>query len=208
MNKLNDRFRTITENKLVLLVAGFFLTGVIGTYLNQEFQSAAWQRDKRYELLRTRLDRGTEMIEELASLMNKRVFGLNRLDFNADASWAGFRPIWDQYYGSVIEWNESVNAFKHRVTMYVGEDEALDLLDYRDESHPASPRSIHGHFVKAHSAMFALRQCIRDGCADQSDLATEAHNTLGWLESNTDRYIERITAKFVKGHSRLDSLAF
>src|SRR5689334_22336529 len=82
-----NKFWTFLNSQVGLLILGFLLTSILGTIiteriqknnkendllLEKERQIASWERDKKYELFRRKLDDGERLIDELSSLMNTR----------------------------------------------------------------------------------------------------------------------------------------
>lgn len=62
-----------------LLVAGFLLTTVCGTFINSRFSQATWKREKDFELLKAKLAQHDELLSDLTKVIGARVFRLQRV---------------------------------------------------------------------------------------------------------------------------------
>src|SRR5262245_32401619 len=61
------------------LLFGFALTTVVGGFLAYIFQWLSWRRQVRIDLFRQRYVEGTQLLEQLSSIIDKRYFRLQRL---------------------------------------------------------------------------------------------------------------------------------
>jgi hypothetical protein len=216
--RFRDVWRALEDSKLLALFLGFLLTVVAGSFINNVFQQASWEREKRFqqttwerekrfELLKRRLDAGTEFLDRLSDLMNRRVFGLQRFVWAVESgaiSEAG--RIWPEYYQTVIEWNRELNANRSRVLRLVGDAEARDFLEYGDEQRPFNPTSIHGRFKLAHDRAKSLRDCMAKNCPNKATLLQATQEALRELDIATDSFVERSTETFLNNMEQMELL--
>ena len=81
------------NSKFGLLLSGFVLTTIAGGILNYLFQSAAWKRQQKYQLLANAIVEGRDLFDELTDLMNRRVFGLQRVYWVIKEEWEKRDPL-------------------------------------------------------------------------------------------------------------------
>lgn len=182
------------------IIAGFFLTTVIGSALAFLFQRLSWRRQARTELFRQRYLDGTKLLEELSNLIDRRYFRLQRLLW-AIPTKGGEEIIKlreKEYFETVQEWNEKLRSIHNRIRLLVGDAEALQFLDYKDDFQQDSPKSLHYRFVRAHREVLKAK-------ANHAHLPTaqaEA-NRLNWALS---RFAYETTTLFMTRASSLTLL--
>lgn len=102
-------------SQLGLLVVGFVLTSVLGGLLGHVFQTRAWQH--QYDIARRdeELRQAVSTFEELATLMDKRIYRMRRLWWAAHDSAGGavagekLQVARDGYNSILFEWNDNLN---------------------------------------------------------------------------------------------------
>jgi hypothetical protein len=62
---LAKAWKTVNESKLILLLLGFLMTGVVGSFLNRQFQRQSWEREARFTLMKSHLDSMTVTLERV-----------------------------------------------------------------------------------------------------------------------------------------------
>lgn len=184
------------NSKFGLLIVGFILTTILGAFLSALVQHSSWRRQTRLELFRRRYDEGTAFLNELAKLIGKRFFLLQ------DYLWAISKTNADKivnseqpYFESVREWNTSLRLYRAKLRLLVGEEMALEFLDYGDDRRLEHPRSLHYLFIRAHQAVIDAKR-VKHGV----DRAQRMVDELNW---GYTRFIDRLTNEFLR---RADSL--
>lgn len=141
------------------LLAGFLLTTLLGGWLGYLVQALSWKRQAKLDLFQQRYKEGTEFLERLSVLIDRRYFGLQRLfwaiESNVEAKKLAVRER--EYFQTVVEWNHNLRSAHNRIRILIGENEALAFLDYGDDFRLDDPRSLHYRFVKAHRAVTAAK---------------------------------------------------
>jgi hypothetical protein len=202
---LRNIWAWIGNDKVALLLLGFLLTGITGSYINARFQQASWERQKQFEVLRHNLDSGFTLVEQLSSSINNRLFGLQRVLWATESNPAELDRLWKEYYGFVIEWNRTLNTNQMKVLRLLGEDEARALLDYADEQRPEAPQSIHGRLRLAHDRILAAKECVASSCKDRAARLASAKEVLDQLDIHSDAFVERLTQVLLQ---RAESMRF
>src|SRR3954447_19346682 len=117
--KLADFF----TSGLGLLMLGFFLTTVCGTFINWRYSTATWKREKNFELFKGQLAKHDELLSDFTRVIGARVFRLQRVVWLMDPpvkpepeTWElkkdddqndddqKLKTRWDKYYETVAEW--------------------------------------------------------------------------------------------------------
>jgi hypothetical protein len=104
---------------LISLVFGFILTGIIGTWLGQQWQHRSWinqqqilGEEKAYNDLKVVWD-------ELASLSAKRLWRMRRLLLAVKgADLEKIKSRREEYDGVLSDWNEKLVSFSVRLTLF------------------------------------------------------------------------------------------
>lgn len=182
------------------LIAGFILTTVIGSALGFLLQRVSWRRQAKTELFRQRYLDGTKLLEELSNLIDRRYFRLQRLLW-AIPSKGGEEIIKlreKEYFETVQEWNEKLRSIHNRIRLLVGDAEALQFLDYKDDFQQNSPKSLHYRFVHAHREVLKSKANL-----EYIPTAQEEVNRLNWALS---RFAYETTTLFMSRASSLTLL--
>ena len=188
------------QSPLGLLLLGFCLTTVLGGLLTTRLQRALWERQTRLEVFRRRYEEGTVFLDQLSSLIDRRLFGLQRLlwviEEGVEADQLETKER--EYFQTVIEWNGTLRSNRNKIRLLIGESQASDFLDYRDDGRQEHPRSLHYQFVKAHNAVIS---------ANSGGMSTEQAqrevNSLNWTCSS---FLEDLTTVFAQRATSLTLL--
>jgi hypothetical protein len=134
------------KSGLGLLVLGFVLTTVCGGILNSVYSWTGWQRDKKFELLKSELVDDQKLLSDLAQIIGKRTFLLQRVVFQMDPpdlpegtpppeSWSlkpedqkELKARWDAYYETVKEWNVTYRSFAIKIRGLAGDPMAEKFI--------------------------------------------------------------------------------
>ncbi|MCW3061571.1 MAG: hypothetical protein JWQ02_3392 [Capsulimonas sp.] len=141
------------------ILVGFVLTTVLGSLITYFVQRISWQRQSRLELFRQRTKDGTDLLERLSSMIDRRAYRLQRLLWAIEEN-RNYKTIAErerEYYEVVIEWNENLRSMHNGIRLLIGEDEAVSFLEYEDDFRE-SPQSLHYMFVVAHRAVLYAKK--------------------------------------------------
>jgi len=178
------------------LLFGFILTTILGGALAYLFQSLSWRRQVKLDLFRQRYMDGTQLLEQLASMVDKRYWRLQRLVWviagGASPEKVAMRE--KEYFETVVEWNEKLRSVHNRLRLLVGEAEALQFLDYADDYRQEDPVSLHYRFVKAHRVVLQAKEDV-----SLAPVAKEEVDRLNWSVSRfafdtTTLFMERASS--------------
>jgi hypothetical protein len=199
-----------------MLILGFALTTVLGTFLANWFNTKAWERQiafeikrqefewkrsAKFELLRRKLDEGQRSIEEISDLINKRFFRLQRVFENvivkqreiADENWVA-------YMKAVEEWNTKLIINQNKLRRLVSDKIAQEFNNYEtDDPNLKEPSSIHGKFFIAHILVRDLLRCLgRDNCTVTQEMIDDANRVVRDLDRHTDEFVDRVSNLFLQ----------
>ena len=182
------------------LILGFLLTTVAGGILASLFQWLSWRREVRIDLYRQRYAEGTELLEQLSSIIDRRYFRMQQLMWAiADpASQEKVATREAEYFAIVVEWNERLRSVHNNLRLLVGDAVALQFLDYADDYRQDDPESLHYGFVKAHRAVMRAKED-----PNQVEAARAEVDRLNWRVS---RFAYDATTLFVSRASSLTLL--
>lgn len=192
-----ERLWRIMNTNFVLLLTGFFLTTVLGVYLNSLFQRSTWEREKRFQVLSFKLEEETKYVERLTSLMQRRCWRLQRVLWaieSGDESKTG--QLWNDYYESVSEWNEQLGSNFSRLKRLAGIQMAHYFMLPGDEVNEDRPNSIHGKLRLAHDRTLEAKKCLMSGSPSLQQKLLDAQNALADANANVYRLVDLLTNEF------------
>jgi hypothetical protein len=185
----------VLNSNLSLLLVGFILTTIAGTYLTHLTQRNAWRRDTRVQLLRQRYDEGCKFLDELSELIGRRFFAAQRF------LWAIENPTdYDlpktaaEYFAIVAEWNTRIWENRNKIRLLVSEEQANAFLDYQDDHRGDGPRSLHYKFVILGRILKQARAGETSVERAQPSVYRVNHACSNFLESLTTAFLRRATA--------------
>jgi hypothetical protein len=189
----------VLNSSLFLLIIGFALTTIVGTYLTHLTQRNAWRRDTRVQLLRQRYDEGCKFLDELAELIGRRFFAAQRLlwaientkDYDLPKTAA-------EYYAIVSEWNTRLWENRNKIRLLVSEEQANAFLDYEDDNRGDAPRSLHYKFV-------ILGRILKQARAGQT-LPERAQPSVYRVNHACSNFLESLTTAFLRRATALELL--
>lgn len=73
----------LLNSPLSLLAAGFLLTTLVGSYINNAFHEEAWKSKAKFEIFKERLKEAGETQDSIIALSNKRIFLFRKNLFRA-----------------------------------------------------------------------------------------------------------------------------
>jgi hypothetical protein len=195
---LIDAIWRILDTDQGKLLASFALTTIAGGALAYLFQSLSWRRQVRLDLFRQRYSDGWQLLEQLSSMVDRRYFRLQRLIWAiADGAAPETVAVRErEYFEAVIEWNEKLRSFHNRVRLLIGDNEALQFLDYADDFRQDEPQSLHYRFVRAHRMVLRAK--------DEPAWASTAKEEVDRLNWSVSRFAYDTTTLFM---TRASSLA-
>jgi hypothetical protein len=207
---------SILNSKLGLLIVGFSLTTVIGTFLTDWVQRRAWQyqtqleqqrqdfewkRSRKFEILRRKLDEGQKSLEEISDLVNLRFFRLQKVYeevLSGDIQTA--QALWAEYMKVVERWNVKLIINQNKLERLVNKDVARQFNNYEtDNPQLKEPASLHGHFYLAHKRVKRLLDCaMQVSCEEAQEVKNEATEKLRSLDYFSDAFVDGVSALFLE----------
>ena len=177
-----------------LLIAGFLLTTLVGSYINHAFHAESWKSEARFEIFKERLKEASETQSSIIVLSNKRITLLTRIYSELDESrLQSAREIWKEYYQIVTEWNDTVKSNNTRLSLLFGDGVSLSFLN-GNESFEDKPKSLHHIIRKAHSSVLDVIECMKSECSlpEKEMLLQEAEQRLDLLGFAHDSFSRQL----------------
>ncbi|MCV9387381.1 hypothetical protein [Reichenbachiella ulvae] len=214
---------TFLNSNFFLLILGFGLTTIAGTYISdrvqqkswlkqaefeKERQLAEWKREKRFEILRRKLDNGQAALEELSDLINLRFYRLQNVYINIvqkDLNTAN--KNWGKYFETVEDWNVKLTINQNKIRRLVNDEESYYFNNYEtDNPDLEQPESIHGKFYVAHQKVLNLLRCLRNSnCTITKQQKKEVNELLRELDYQTDNFVDRISDIYLRQTTDLEN---
>jgi len=214
-----SKFWTFLNSQVGVLILGFLLTSLLGTFIaeriqknnkekdlliERERQAASWERDKKYEVFRRKLDDGEKLIDELSNLMNSRFFKTQNVYTNI-SSGSITEAKWNDYYKSVEEWNIKMPVIRNKIKRLLSDSLSMVLNNYEtDDPYLTAPSSIHGMFYIIH------KELLNYYYSKSANNKKTINDMLRSLDIQTDNYIDVISDTYLNAtlnfENHLDSL--
>jgi hypothetical protein len=123
-NKTADSLPKKNEfvEKISLLIIGFILTGIIGTFVSFYFQTKTSINNYNMGLIESERKAARDIFEEVIKDMDSRVYYAQLVsdDYSFHPE-TGVQPkVWDKYVIQMNAWNENINRRKSLGEMYFG----------------------------------------------------------------------------------------
>lgn len=119
-------------DQIILLLAGFILTTVLGGILGYLLQNRSWEHQNNVRLLEAELQASLKVFEETSRLMDKRLYSMRMLfwrlnDVNSDQE--TIEKYMELYRAVLYEWNENLNRNLALIQCYFV-PELRDQMDF------------------------------------------------------------------------------
>lgn len=163
---------------LGLLIFGFFLTTVCGTFINWRYSTATWKREKNFELFKGQLVKHDELLSDFTRVIGSRVFYLQRVvwlmdptETPAPETWElkkdddqedddrKIKKRWDKYSETVAEWNVNYRTYAIKIRVLAGPEMAKKFIE-RDlirGARKAKEGTLCGVIEKTHTTVAELK---------------------------------------------------
>lgn len=211
------------NSQLGLLVLGFILTTILGTYFTERIQRKSkerqiefeiqrqnfeWERNRKFEILKRKIDDGEKSLEEISDLINLRYFRLHKVFSNIlskDVNSA--RKNWKEYMETVELWNVKLIINQNKLARLVSKEISLEFNNYEtDNKSLQDANSIHGKFFIAHNKVLSLLNCLKNpSCTITKKEIQETNKILRDLDYHTDFFIDKISNLFLQRAYELEN---
>lgn len=177
----------LLNSKFVLLVLGFIFTTLVGSYLNNQYQKATWEREKNFEILTFKLNQEVEFIEKFSELAERRFFSLQRLKWVMQSEdREAFDRVWEEYYQAVIDWNQKLNINYDQVRRFFGVNIADEFYNVNESDNSGG---LHGRFREAHDQALEVKECFESHCLQFDEKLLVMEKNLESLNRRLDQFI-------------------
>ncbi|MDJ0863146.1 MAG: hypothetical protein QNJ87_07505 [Gammaproteobacteria bacterium] len=209
-------FWRLLNSNVGLLVLGFTLTTIAGSLfvdwvdrktwerqiaVEQKRQDLEWERSRKFELLRVKLDEGQKSLEEISDLINLRFFRLHKVFENVlSGNIKAARTNWQNYMEAVERWNVKLIINQNKLRRLVSADVSDQFNNYEtDDPDFETPSSIHGHFFISHKKVKDLLDCAKaKSCTVTKAMKRDVSNHMRALDLVTDEFVDRVSDLFLK----------
>lgn len=204
------------NSKVGLLFLGFLLTTIVGTIfvnwidqktwerqiaIEQQRQDFEWERSRKFELLRLKLDEGQKSLEEISDLINLRFFRLHKVFENIlSGNLELAEGNWRDYMETVERWNVKLIINQNKLKRLVSAEVSAQFNNYETDN-PAlkKPSSIHGHFFVTHRKIRNLVRCEKSkDCAITKEMKADVNTHMRSLDLISDEFVDRVSALFLE----------
>ena len=218
-NKRMNTPHTLWEflnSKVGLLVLGFTLSTIIGgVFVNwigqktweqqiaveQKRQDFEWERSRKFEMLKFKLDEGQKSLEEISDLINLRFFRLHKVFENVlSGNLKAAEENWRNYKKTVEIWNVKLIINQNKLKRLVSVEVANQFNNYEtDDPNLKSPSSMHGHFFISHEKMRSLLQCAKiESCVVTKEMRRNVNKHMRALDTFSDTFVDNVSTLFLE----------
>lgn len=206
-----------------LLFLGFILTTILGTYFTESIQRKSrerqiefeikrqnfeWERNRKFEILKRKIDDGEKSLEEISDLINLRYFRLHNVFSNILAKDINSaRQNWKEYIETVEIWNVKLIINQNKLERLVSKEVSLEFNNYEtDIKNLHDAKSIHGKFFIAHNNVLSLLDCLKNpSCTIAKKDIQQTNEILRDLDYHTDFFIDKISNLFLQRAYELEN---
>jgi len=114
-------------------------------------------------------------VDEIAELMNKRAYGLQRIIWSVKGTGSDdLDKVWSEYFQTVKVWTAQLESSRMKILRYFGEEAANKFLDYNNSYEIskglAKATSIQAQFIETHSLVKGAKDCASSQqCTDKRE---------------------------------------
>ena len=165
--------RCLRHPLFITIVAGV-MTCFWGQHVAYQYQIRQLRYQQEFEIFKERFSGSMELLDEISLTASERLMGMERvLWVIKDTSKGNVDEVWDDYYKTVLNWNVKQLVFKTKLIQFVGDRKLIvDLMDNEDSSsvlcENKNPKTLHGHFIRAHKTIKQLYQCAHYKLSSES----------------------------------------
>lgn len=219
---MGEQFWALVNSKIGLAALGFVFSTVFAGWINNEYQELAWMSKKQFEILQRTLDQQEELTQEIASLMDDRLFWLQKVYWAVqdDNEPNYIETLWkEDYYPAVVKWNRRLNNNIYRIKSLTRQaDIEINkyFYTYEDDVSYQNPETAHGYFKAAHYAVRELacchevpgfcshntdkKRCVTDGKGIEQAVERRLQN----LAQNNTKFLNNLQIAFDEHNNRLN----
>lgn len=151
-------------NELVLLLLGFVLTGVVGSYISQQLQLRAWNFQNLADIRERELIIANKTFEEVSILMDKRLYLSRQLIWSLEGNSKSVDSKLKDYVSVLYDWNFSLNRNLAVIEKYFGQEYRKKFYD-----------SIHDKLRELNSQLSAYRSGKIDSLEKAKEIADDVN---------------------------------
>ena len=172
----------VLNSKIILLITGFILTGIVGSFLNHQFQKETWRQQTHYEIAKRRLDQAREAVEEVLLQASKRFYAMQKVFWSLESfKTEEAKQRWEEYNIIKDEWTIMVSNYRSKIKVFLDPKLSYELLDKDDALNYKNKESLHALFVVAHYKLKDLLNCDISNSQNRKHAELEALNALSEL---------------------------
>lgn len=202
--KMSSKIWSFLNSQFFVLILGFFLTGLVGHYLTINYQNAAWEKGKKYEVFKQEIDEAKKTLEEVNSHISSRTYLLQKVHWELESNDPeGAVKQYRKYVAVKDTWNQKIRIYRNKLKRLVDKELAFKLLDSDNAINVPKKESVHAFFAIAHDKTRRWKNCVVDSCTDSRELQLQAHEALRELFQATDKFIDDSYAIFLKKYKEL-----
>ena len=181
----------ILNSKIILLVVGFILTGIVGSFLNHQFQKEVWERQAHYEIVKRQIDQAREAIEGILLHAGKRFYAMQKVFWSLESfKIEEAKQRWEEYSTIRDEWSIMVNNYRSKIKIFLDPKLSYELLDKDDARSYKNKESLHALFVIAHYNLKKLLNYSGSNSQERRSIELEALNALSELGKRIGNFSE------------------
>ena len=200
-------FNKILNSKFGLLVTGFVLTGLIGSFLSYQFQNISWKRQARFEIAKRQLEQAKSSIDETLLQAGKRFYAMQKVFWTLENSKSDIADQrWNEYYKIKDEWNIMVGGYRSKIKIFVDPMLAYELLDRDNARNYPKKESLHAIFIVAHYKLKQLFEYAGKNSEERFKIEKETLNALSELGENLNDFSDRCYKIYLKKYDLLKNI--
>jgi hypothetical protein len=179
---MKNKVLNIINSKIFLLIFGFILTGLVGSFLNYRFQKESWKRQANHEAMKKQLNQTYEGIEEIMLQANKRFYSMQKVFWSLESSkQENAQEKWIQYNHIKDDWNINLGGYRSKIKVFLNPKIAYELLGEEDARDYQNKGCLHSYFVVTHYKLKQLLEYSGFDEKERKEIELSALNSLSEL---------------------------
>ena len=176
------KISNIINSKFSLLIIGFLLTGLVGSYLNHRFQEETWKRQAEHEVMKKQLDQTYEGIEEVMLHASKRFYSMQKVFWSLESNKREeAHQRWKEYSKIKDDWNIMLRNYRSKIKILLNTQLAYELLGDDDARNYKDKTCLHSLFVVTHYKLKKLLDYSDSDEQKRKEIELAALNSLSEL---------------------------
>jgi hypothetical protein len=175
-----------------------------GWFLNCVFQKATFEREARFELVKTEINESKSTVFEVMSLVDQRLFLTQKVIWVIESGDKNnVTKEWNEYMDVINKWNENDLVLQARLNQAFGYEVGGQFLSGSEDKRQKIPTSIHYKFYKIHEKILDLKNCLYSSCNNEEGIRNRIDLLMEELNKQQSILFANLNSALIKKQNNL-----